>query len=151
MPRLPKILIWIALLVGPAAAEAQSVSAGLSAREAYVGQAVMLQIQVANARTHEVPDLPKVDGLEIKQYGAPQRTFSFISGQGQSTSVLYRYQVTPRREGSFRIPPISVEVHGTTQRTSEFELIVSNSETGDLLFVEVDRVAERAYVGQPIQ
>ncbi len=96
-------------------ASAAEVSAELSSRETYIGLPVTFQIQVSNATKSDPPTIPEVDGITIKSLGTPSRSTqtTFINGSISSTSsVIYSYEVTPQRAGSFRIPPIAVAADG---------------------------------------
>lgn len=141
-------------VVSTASAEAQNVAAQISSREGYVGQPLVLQVQVSNAPDFKAPVVPAVDGLDIKLTGAPSRSsqVSIINGRrSERTSTTFSYHVTPRRIGTFTIPPIPVVIDGRTQSTQEFRFVVAKSETGDLMFVEMTSENERVYVGQEIR
>ncbi len=111
------------------------------------------QIQVSNATKSAPPAIPDVDGLSIRSLGTPSRSTqtTIINGSMSSTSsVIYSYEVTPTRTGSFRIPPIAIEADGKQLETRAFDFVASKSETGDLLFVEVAGKEKEIYVGQSL-
>ncbi|QEG37182.1 BatD family protein [Bythopirellula goksoeyrii] len=149
-----RALLLIAALVGSAIqASAGDVRIGISSKETYVGLPVVLQVQVNNATSVEPPVLPKVEGLEIQSRGTPSQSTQIMTVNGRTTrnmSLTYLYDVVPQRTGSFRIPPISIEVDGKEQQTPPFELVASESETGDLMFVEVAGKQQEIYVGQAL-
>ena len=152
----PSILAWLflaSLFQGGQVARAAEISAGISARETYVGLAVTLQIQLRNVSDYQPPQVADVDGLIIESAGTPsQRSqISIINGRrSQSTSVTFLYRVTPQRPGAFTIPPVTVHADGTTHTTKSVQLIATKSETGDLMFVEVEGKQESIYVGEPL-
>jgi tetratricopeptide (TPR) repeat protein len=134
-------------------ASAAEVRVGVSTRETYVGQPVTLQIQVSNATQSDPPEIPQVDGLQIKSLGTPSRSTqtTIINGNVSShSSVIYTYEVTPIRPGNFRIPPITVQADGRAEQTRAFDFVASKSETGDLLFVEIAGKQKQIYVGQSL-
>lgn len=127
---------------------------GISARETYVGLPVTMQIRIANATSHEPPQLPEVDGLEIQSAGVPQTSTrtTIINGRSStSRSVTYQYLLTPVREGTFTVPPFTIEADGRIEETGEFEITATKSETGDLLFVEISGKQDQIYVGQALE
>jgi tetratricopeptide (TPR) repeat protein len=134
-------------------ATAAEVRSGISTRETYVGQPVMLQIQVSNATQSDPPTIPEIDGLQIKSLGTPSRSTqtTIINGNISSrSSVTYYYELTPTRPGNFRIPPITVQADGRAEQTRTFDFVASKSETGDLLFVEIAGKQKQIYVGQSL-
>jgi len=132
---------------------AQDVSARISSREAWVGSPVVLQIQVANARNYSLPDGIEIDGCSVRTAGAPSQSSQvmIINGRrSESRSVTMQYLITPRREGKFKIPELEIEVDGKTKTTQAIQFIATKSDTGDLMFVEVEGNKETVYVGQPL-
>lgn len=151
--------IWRALLLvafvaaGATCATAADVRVGVSTKDTYVGMPIRVQIQVNNASDAKPPVLPDVDGLAIHSRGTPSQSTQITTINGvttKNTSLTYVYEVTPQRAGSFRIPPITVEVDGKQQQTRAIEFVASKSETGDLLFVEVAGKEKEIYVGQAL-
>jgi tetratricopeptide (TPR) repeat protein len=134
-------------------ASAADVQVGLSQRETYVGLPVTLQIQVNNASKVDPPTIPPTDGVEIKAVGSPARSTQITTINGRTTtrsSLTYRYEITPQRSGSFRIPPITVHADGQDQQTKTIDLIASKSETDDLAFAEIAGKEKEIYVGQSL-
>lgn len=152
-------ILTFAFLATQTFASAQQVSAPrltgqLSTKEAYVGQPILLQILIVNANTHTKPVVPEIDGLEIRSTGQPQqstRTTIFNGVSNRTVTLMYVFQVTPRRGGNFTIPPIEVELNGKANVTKAFDFVVTKSDTGDLMFLEVTSEHDEVYVGQPIK
>lgn len=145
-------LAMAAIWISPPAPAAE-LFAELSRRETYVGLPVTLQIRIVDAQDYESPEIPDVDGLSIESLGSPSRSssLSIINGrQTSSSSVSFGFRVTPQREGTFTIPPVSVVLDGRTVMTSPQPLVATKSETGDLLFVEVVGKQREIYVGQAL-
>ncbi|WP_230274892.1 BatD family protein [Rhodopirellula halodulae] len=155
MLRLLAVALWGGWLLLPQTeAGAAEVSARLSSKEAYVGAPLTLQIDIEDAARYELPELPEVAGVEILRKGAPQQSHQVSVFNGrmvQRTSVTFSYEVTPTREGSYRIPSMSIRADGEIHETEPLEFVATVSETGDLLFVELDGEESSVYVGQPIQ
>lgn len=149
--RCASILVLIVVTGGAAHARAQNVKVQVSTRETYVGLPIQVQVTIENATDHEPPEFPPVDGATVQALGGSQssRSVSIVNGRmTQQISVRYTYQVTPTREGTIAIGPISVVVDGRTQQTAPFEIVAVKSETGDLLFVEVKGNRNSVYVGE---
>lgn len=145
-------LVFVCL--GAASAIAQSdVRMQISGHETYVGMPVTLYIQLENDTASEGPEFPSIDGLDIRSSGTPSQNSSvtIINGRrSESRSVTYSFQFTPRHEGQFEIPSITIQTANGTRRTSPFRISATKSETGDLMFAEVSGQQENLYVGQPI-
>ena len=136
-----------------AAVSAAEVQAVLSSREAYVGSPVTLQLSISNASDYEPPTLPTMDGCDIRPIGSPSQSSQITIINGRRTashSVTMHYQITPRREGTFTIPPLVVNVDGKSVMTKAQRFVATKSETGDLLFVDIEGGKEKVYVGEPL-
>jgi hypothetical protein len=133
---------------------AAEIDARLSTKEGWVGMPVILQIAIANAGDYEPPAIPEIDGCDIRSAGAPSQSsqITIINGrQTQKRSVVMQYLITPRREGTFEVPPITINVDGKNVSTDKLRFIASKSQTGDLLFVEIDGAKDKVFVGQPLE
>ncbi len=134
-------------------ATAADVDARLSAREGWVGMPVILQLSIDNATDYVQPTIPEIDGCDIRSAGSPSQSsqITIINGrQTQKRSVVIQYLITPRREGTFEIPPITFKVDGKNVSTDKLRFVASKSQTGDLLFVEIDGAKDKVFVGQPL-
>lgn len=143
--------VFTALLVGTASAG--TVDARLSACEAYVGMPISLQINIANAGDFQQPALPEIDGCDIRSAGTPSQSsqVSIINGRrSESRSVTMQYLITARREGSFTIPSLTMDVDGKTMKTNPLRFVATKSFTGDLLLVEIEGGKQKVFVGQPL-
>ena len=139
--------------VEPTSVNAQQVSAAISTREAYVGSTITMQLRAVNAKSLSLPEGFEIDGCDVKA-GSPQRSsqLTIINGRrSESSSVTMHYRITPRRQGTFEVPELEIEVDGKTQTTQTIPFVVTKSETGDLLFVEIEGKKESVYVGEPLE
>lgn len=133
---------------------AADVDARLSTKEGWVGMPVVLQLSIHNAADYEQPALPEIDGCDIRSAGAPAQSsqITIINGrQTQKRSVVMQYLITPRREGTFEIPPITIKVDGRNVTTDTLRFVASKSQNGNLLFVEIDGIKDKVFVGQPLE
>lgn len=134
-------------------ADAQDVLARLSSREAYVDSPIILQLQIANASQYELPPPPQIDGCDVQLGGQPAQSsqITIINGRrSQRQSVAQQYLITPLRPGNFEIPSLAVSVDGRVQHTRPLQFVATQSETGDLMFVQIEGEQDRVYVGQPL-
>ncbi len=134
-------------------ANAASVETRISTRETYVGRPVVLQVTIQGASQYQEPDLPSIDGCDIRLAGTPQQMsqITIINGRrSESRSSTLQYIITPRREGTFTIPALTLEVDGKMVSTEPQRFVASKSETGDLMFVEIDGGKKQVFVGQPL-
>ncbi|MEZ6131431.1 MAG: BatD family protein [Planctomycetaceae bacterium] len=141
-------------LCGMRTAFAGSVDIRLSAREAWVGMPVVLQLSINNASDYDMPDPPQIDGCDVRSAGTPSQSSqtTIINGRRtDSRSVVIQYLITPRREGTFDVPPITFKVDGRSVTTERQRFVATRSETGDLLFVEIEGNKKSVYVGQPLE
>jgi hypothetical protein len=145
------VLAWI--FSCSATAFSQDIDVRISTREAWVGSPIVLQLQIRNAKNYSLPEDFEIDGCDVRSAGTPSQSsqITIINGRrSESRSVTMQYQITPRRAGEFQIPELAVEVDGETKRTRPISFVATKSETGDLLFVEVEGDKESVFVGQPL-
>ena len=138
----------------PSQLDAADVQSSVSTRETYVNLPFTLQIRINNAQNQEPPVIPTVDGLVIVPQGPPSRSYrtTIINGRTtQRNTLTYLYSVTATREGTFTIPPATVVVDGEETQTSAVRIVATQSETDDLLFVEIEGQDDEIYVGEALQ
>jgi hypothetical protein len=109
--------ILIVALLAPAAWPAAraladtSISATLTPAVTAVGDQVVLTVKVEGKfRRGEAPELPPLDDFQVFESGSSQN-FSFVNGQ-MSASLTYTYVLSPLREGTYTIEPISLTAGG---------------------------------------
>ena len=132
---------------------AQKVDVRISSREAYVGSPVTLEVVIRNAKKYETPVIPDIDGCDIKSAGSPSRSsrITIINGRrSESQNVTLRYKITPKKAGTFEIPRFEVLVDGRKSVVAPIKIVATQSETGDLLFVEIEGGKEKVYVGEEL-
>ena len=125
----------------------------ISSREAYVGSPITFYVQVSGNGAQQTPQIPQIDGLDIRIVGAPNRSsqVTIINGRrSEFTSVTYSFQITPRREGTFEIPSFEVKTGTGVDRTRPLRFAATKSETGDLMLAEIEGNGKKVFVGQPI-
>lgn len=147
------IALLASTLLLSSAALAASVETRISTHQAYVGVPITLQISISNFSDYEAAAPPAIDGCDVRSAGLPSQStqITIINGRRrESRSVTLQYLITPRREGSFTVPAMALQVDGKAVKTQPQHFVATRSETGDLLFVAVEGSQDKVYVGQPI-
>lgn len=91
-----------------------------------VGDEAFLTVRVLDGKGNiQAPQFPPLRDLEIHYTGRASR-MSLINGVS-SSSLEFSYVVSPRRAGSYAIPPLEVNVNGTLLQTNpvQFEAVGS--------------------------
>ncbi len=151
------LLITVLLFLSPTAL-AQSdinVSAQLEKSSVFVDEAVVLSIIVEGSNSPERPALRLPDGVVGEFLGGQDSSTRFTSivngvrDERISRQYIFRYQLTPTREGVFTIPGAEVAINGRTYTTEPVRLAARQPEQSSefALRVEVDR--DTLYVGEP--
>ncbi len=147
-------LFCFLVMLALAPATAADVNVRLSSDEGYVGAPLVLQLDISDARDLVLPQSPTIDGVEVQSAGTPSRSsqITIVNGRrSESQSISVQYRLTPMREGTFEVPPLIVKVDGREVTTRALSFVASKSETGDLLFVEVEGKQSKVYVGEPLE
>jgi len=140
-------------LVAVGRLSAATVKTSVSASETYVGVPVTLQISIENAKTHDPPEVPAIAHVEVRSGGVPSRSTSMTNMNGvvnRRETLTYAYRLIPKRAGRVIIPALTIRADGKEHRTQPRVIVVSKSETGDLLFVEVEGTRDSLYVGESL-
>ncbi len=113
------LLFWCG---GVARAASPSATASLSSDQAEVGDELSLEVTVQGAQNAERPQV-RVDGLDIRYQGLA--TQFQMNNFDVTRSVKMTYIVVPRREGTFTIPALTLDVSGKKVTTSPLTLKVA--------------------------
>ena len=144
--------IWLAPLpflltcwIAAATARSAEVRVELSNEKTYVGLPVALRIQIRDSSYHDPPELKEVDGLKIRRAGPPSSSSNTQIVQDangfrrlSTSTITYTFNVTPLRAGTFTLAPTRVSADGVATVTKALTIEVAESQTGDLLMVEID-------------
>ena len=126
----------------------------------YVGEPVVVEVQVAGLKpgpepscrlTNSVPDGVTIQGPDV---GQSSRSFTqIINGQvtsSESTDYRFRFLVTASREGKFEIGPFELTYQGVSKtvagETFEFGKLESDPNMQIEMFIKQDSI----YVGQEV-
>ncbi|MDA0207143.1 MAG: BatD family protein [Acidobacteria bacterium] len=155
--RLPVLIALFALLSSSATAQNASVTARVSSTDVYAGQSVLLEIDVDGSDSPSAPDLSALDtNFRIQDVGGGSRnsqSITIINGRLSrqvERGYTFRYQLVPRSEGTFTIPPLAVQVDGNVLRTAAIPIRVSPATEVADFKLRASLSVTKAYVGQPL-
>lgn len=132
---------------------AQSVQATTSSDEAFVGEAVSVQVTVSNMPQAVEPTPPETKDFEITRsanVSSGSRTEIINGRMRQSFDYVYTFEVRPLRTGRLVLPPFAVHSGGRVYHTQQFPINVIQDTSGNLVLCEIKAPAETVYVGQPV-
>jgi tetratricopeptide (TPR) repeat protein len=149
------LLTSLLLLVPVLACAGISLTASLDRNPVAVGQSSTLTVEIQGAQDVPAPAIPVADGLTVRYVG-PSTQVSFVNGQITST-ITHRYNVTPSREGTFTLGPVTVDYGGKQYRAAEMQVqAVTPSKAAqalpgrDQIRLDISAARKRVYVQEPV-
>ena len=141
-----------AALVLAASSPAAEVDFSINTRETYVGLPIRIQVTIKNAKQHDPPRLPEIDGADVRLEGpSTQSSTLVVNGRVERTSAhTYAIIITPRRPGTLSVPGITVNADGESSQSSPTTINVLESKNDGLLYVDIVGEKDSVYVGEPI-
>jgi hypothetical protein len=143
-----------AALIASRPAAAQTVQARISSDEAFVGEAVTVDVTVSNMGEAVRPTPPETQDFEIIASTNPPRReqqVSIMNGRRtDNLSFTYQYDVRPLQVGRFVLPPFQVTYRGQVYFTQQFPIHVVKDTASSLVFCEIKAPVETVYVGQAV-
>ena len=118
--------------------------------------AVAIDVVTTDGVTTERPVFPQIENAVVSdgsENTSRNRSIQIVNGRRSETTTIttrYLYSVIAKEPGKLRVPPVIVNVGGENYETRSVTFRVTRSETGDLMFVDIDSTKESAYVGEPI-
>ncbi|MEE2681602.1 MAG: BatD family protein [Planctomycetota bacterium] len=140
-------------LAGSLPASAQEVSVSYSADTTWVDTPIRVQFMIEDAQQIEDPVLPDQDGLEFEYLGVTQETSgnSFENGVHRSWRMVgLTITVTPTREGTFEIDPITIDINGTAYSSSPITLTAIAPRNDGRVIVELSGPERAVYLGESV-
>lgn len=154
---------FIAILLFACFLNQESMAATLEAKalvektDLFVGEPVILQIQVSGSENPEQPDLSHVKDFVVEFRGGQQnssRSVTIINGDKITQNIRegydFFYQVIPRREGRLIIPAIDVSADGRSTRTNPIVINVRKPVDTEDFKLRLKLSKNRCYVGEPV-
>ncbi|MDD4956223.1 MAG: BatD family protein [Candidatus Omnitrophica bacterium] len=105
------------------AQEGMAFNARIERSTASVGNPLYLYLEFRGAQDVDAPDIPQVDGLNIKYIG-PTTSMTIVNGK-MSRSITHTYLVFPRREGTYKIGPFRAEQGGKVYEAPALDLSIT--------------------------
>ena len=135
----------------PARAVAQSVTAQISANRGYLDEPLRVTVRVVNAGEFDGPTFEPAPDLEIKRLPGEQTSsnVTIINGRrSEQRTVSMNFEVLPKRTGALTVPAFTVVAGGVPYSTRPIPITVTESDSGQLLFVRVRASPQTIHVGQ---
>ncbi len=114
---------------------------------------IRISVEGADANPRS-PELPEIDGLEIKQLPASTSSQTVFNGRRRMTkvSVEFGLELRPQRAGIFVIPPFNIWTGTKNQQTREMRLEVRKDLISqELSWLDVELEDARVYVHEPVR
>ena len=102
----------------------------------------------------DVPQPPKVAGLDIRVAGPSRQSFTSITPQGMVEQVTTTYQLvlTPQREGTFTVPAFPLRTGSREQTVAAMQLTAVKELRGaEYGYLQVRLEKQRVYVHEPVR
>ncbi len=155
------VLVWAGVLLSAASAKAQparpiTATAQVGSQRVYVGEPVLLTIDVANTDHADAPPIPTSPEYSISLSGEGNTSQTFIvtiNGKQEdrsSRSYRFQYSLTINRAGRVTIPALVVSVGGKPYRTEPLELDVVEPAVATGSKLTLTPVKTSMYVGEPV-
>jgi hypothetical protein len=147
-----------------AVAEEKRFEASLERNVIALGQSVQLSLAFQETRDVPRPELPEIDGLQLR-YRGPSTVMSIVNGR-MSSSITHMYTLIPLKTGKFTIGPFSFDYKGNTYTSNAINLEVVDRpvssrepaggsqsegvELGDRVLLEMKAGKNRAYMNEVV-
>lgn len=148
-------IVGLAMVPGLKAQQDKRLAASVQKTNVNMGEMIYLTLTAVNIVPPGPPSIPSMDYFDVNFIGQSSR-IEIINFE-RTQSILYQYELMPKRSGVFQIPPITTVVDGITYRTNPINITISQSTTsapmtdsGDDIALEILLSAKKCYVGQPV-
>ncbi|WP_158278720.1 BatD family protein [Rhodohalobacter mucosus] len=109
-----------------------TLEATISENKIFIGEQFTVSVQIGGSsmRGVSLPRIPEMDGVGLLS-ATPSRSTSVTIVNGRTTtSTTYTFSFVARSEGSYTVPPISIDIDGETYQTDPIPFDIL--ERGDL-------------------
>lgn len=139
------------------AAGAPGVEVQIGASQIFEGESVAYEVHVKNVKDGAQPDLSAFNAdfnvAETGHYPVSQNFTIIVNGQdmspGGSSTMVYGYQLTPKRSGTLTIPAPFVTINGNRISGKPLTLRVIADEQQDIVIVKIETSRQRVAPYQP--
>lgn len=146
---------WI--MAGLAAAAQPGLTTRVNRNELYLGESVILTVEVAGVSNPPTPDLSGIRDARIEFLGSRSRnqfSVSMVNGRFQQTGFYGRdftYRVTPTLAGPLRVGPVQVRIQSRNLRAEGPDILVRGIEEQDDVLIEITASQESVLVDEPFE
>jgi len=154
------LFILVFLLIGlqhiGVAAETISIQAQVDRQEVTVGESFILEIKIDGDDAPVEPDLSGLQDFTVQPRGGGQNnreSITIINGKLNRVSehgYVFRYALTPRRDGILTIPSLTITAAGKTLLSQPITIQVSKPQQTDEFKLRQNLSETDCYVGQPL-
>jgi len=153
------LFLLVLLLAGQQAAIASdslSVQAQVDKQEVAVGESFLLQIKIEGDDSPSEPDLSGLQDFTVQPMGGGQNnreSITIINGKMNRISehgYVFRYSLTPKRDGMLTIPALAVTAAGKTLMSQPVTIKVAKPVQTDEFILHQKLSETECYVGQPL-
>ena len=133
-----------------------SVQAVVERQDAFVGEAIPMQIQVNGHNSPDKPDLSNIADFTVQFRGGQQNSNTSISNiNGKWSRItkhgfIFNYLLTPKRAGQLIFPPVSLTLDGKSYTTRPLTISAKQPEETDDFKLRLNLSQDKCYVGEPI-
>ena len=150
------LIMTLCLLLAPMPLQGQSMGydAVLVNTSVAQGESTVLHVRYTNCEPATLPKILEIEGLTVSYQGQTQQSNSTFTNGRLTTAVtkIYQFNVTPKQEGTFVIPPIESKIQGKTYKTQALRLSVSKGrDYSQYAFIRVRIPKQSVYVGEMFQ
>lgn len=149
-------MLVVALLtacVPAVASAAPRVLVSLSSQSVYVGDQIRMSVRLQDAPRDAEPKLPDMSAFDVVSMGgSSQFRMTTNLGRMQRVSfVEFNYILTPRRAGTFNIPPITIESQGKTYASDPITVEVLEPSKQDIVYMELSTPKKEYWIDEPFK
>ena len=133
-----------------------SVQAQVDKQQVTVGESFILQIKIEGDDAPAEPDLSGLKDFIVQPRGGGpnnRESITIINGRMNRVSehgYVFRYLLTPKRDGTLTIPAIEINAGGKTLLTQPVPISVAQPITSNEFKLFVSLSETESYVGQPL-
>jgi len=132
------------------------VQAVLERQDAFVGEAIPMQIQIDGHDSPTEPDLSNIPDFTLQFRGGRQNSSTSITNINGNWSriskhgYIFNYLLTPKRAGQLTFPPVSLNLDGKIYTTRPLIIYAREPEETDDFKLRLNLSQEKCYVGEPV-
>jgi len=151
-------LLALAGLAAAPAAEPLRAEAAVDNARVFVGESFLLEIRVQGTNRPQTPDLSALaPDFAVQDAGTRDTSSSSVTilngrvYRQEQVGCVVRYELTPKRAGALRIPPLTItSAGGQTAQTGAITIYATQPTEQEDYKLRLTLSTDRAYVGQPV-